>query len=77
MDMVMRQIEYTIRDKYNKTHILKFHLYDTTLCDKWVEMIKYYTANRRFHFCDAYCSHAWHSTHETNGDIKDEKNDSV
>ena len=42
-----------------------------------VEMVKYYTANRRFHFCDAYCSHAWHSTHETNGDIKDEKNDSV
>lgn len=39
----MRQIEYTIRDKYNKTHILKFHLYDTTLCDKWLEMIKYYT----------------------------------
>mgnify|MGYP001174342114 CR=1 FL=1 len=42
-----------------------------------VEMVKYYTANRRFHFCDAYCSHAWHMTHETNGDKKDEENTSV
>ncbi len=41
--MVLRQLEYTILDKYNKRHNLKFHLFDSTLTDRWIEMIKYYT----------------------------------
>ena len=39
-----------------------------------VEMVNYFTANRRFHFCDAVCSHKWYMTHETNGDKKGENN---
>jgi hypothetical protein len=41
-------------------------------CNKvlMAEMAQYFTANRRFHFCDAYCSTHWHMKHETNGDLK-------
>ena len=41
-------------------------------CNKvlMAEMAQYFTANRRFHFCDAYCSTYWHMKHETNGDLK-------
>ena len=35
------------------------------------EMTSYFTANRRFHFCDAYCSNEWHRKHETNGDLRE------
>ena len=41
--MVLRQLEYTILDKYNKRHSLKFHLFDSTLTNRWIETIRYYT----------------------------------
>ena len=38
--------------------------------------VKYHNAEKTAVFCDAYCSNAWYMKHETNGDKKDEKNNS-
>lgn len=41
------------------------------------EMCSYFTQDRRFHFCDAYCSNAWYRTHESNGELKQFDDDSL